>query len=222
MSHPMPPPTPSTSNRLKESFTTAATAVTRLYWSGQGDHARFVSAANAVGSMNRTAEHEVGRAYRRGSRESLRECLEWVMRQGPSIESSHLAQLLKLHIAANADRGGASDEAGEAGEDMAGAGGGGGNGGAADAHSRVSPIAMPTEFGFHHPAAHHLPPTGGEPLLSPGRRMGKRRADDMLQQAGAGHACDFLAPYSGQDYGEAYPKTARRALDVLDRGNASR
>eukprot|EP00284_Hemiselmis_tepida_P009931 CAMPEP_0174927258 /NCGR_PEP_ID=MMETSP1355-20121228/18039_1 /TAXON_ID=464990 /ORGANISM="Hemiselmis tepida, Strain CCMP443" /LENGTH=123 /DNA_ID=CAMNT_0016173349 /DNA_START=38 /DNA_END=406 /DNA_ORIENTATION=- len=118
------PPSPSASGRLKESFSNAATAVTRLYWSGQGsDHPRFVLAANAVGQMHRAAEQEVARAHRRGARESLRECLEWVMRQGPSIESSHLAQLLKIHIAANTDRLGAPDEVGENLEDMAGCGG---------------------------------------------------------------------------------------------------
>jgi len=50
--------------RMRDTFTMAATAVTRLYW--QQDHGKFVAAANAVTSMHRAAEAEVVRAQARG------------------------------------------------------------------------------------------------------------------------------------------------------------
>jgi len=56
-------PSPATA-KLREGFTTAATAVTRLYW--QADHSKFVAAANAVSCMHRQAEQEVVKAQARG------------------------------------------------------------------------------------------------------------------------------------------------------------
>eukprot|EP00286_Rhodomonas_abbreviata_P026888 CAMPEP_0181296370 /NCGR_PEP_ID=MMETSP1101-20121128/4666_1 /TAXON_ID=46948 /ORGANISM="Rhodomonas abbreviata, Strain Caron Lab Isolate" /LENGTH=237 /DNA_ID=CAMNT_0023401227 /DNA_START=21 /DNA_END=734 /DNA_ORIENTATION=+ len=90
-------------------FTTAANAVTRLYRSP--DRTRFASAANSVTNLFREGEAEATRSRCKGSRESLKECLEWVSRQGMYVDSNQLAQLLKQQIAMYTERIGHDAEA---------------------------------------------------------------------------------------------------------------
>mmetsp|Transcript_8334 Transcript_8334/g.18937 ORF Transcript_8334/g.18937 Transcript_8334/m.18937 type:complete len:187 (-) Transcript_8334:100-660(-) len=93
-----PSQTPSNQGgHAKELFTHAASSVTRLYRSPDRSH--FALAANAVTALYREGEVEMNRSYNRGARDSLRECLEWVMRQGPYIDSSQMTHLLKQQIA---------------------------------------------------------------------------------------------------------------------------
>jgi len=87
----------------------AANAVTHLYRAGppdvyragppaSPDRARFAIAANSVTSLYRAGEAEAMRSYHRGACDGLRECLDWVQRQGAFIDSTQMELLLKQQM----------------------------------------------------------------------------------------------------------------------------